>query len=161
MLETAAARWASGSDLRHLLESLPRLVHLLGFEHYLFAGPSLYVDSSLSSDQRACVQRFYCACPLPDSTRTHELPLLWAEQSLPAPPQCWASLHGCNLRHGWLQPVQRNGSCSSLAILRANGPVSAPELYRKAGIVMWIAERLHREMMLQSATYGVNDGCQH
>lgn len=45
MLETAAARWASAGNLRPLLEGMPKLVHLLGFEFYLF-----------TSQLRSCTQ---------------------------------------------------------------------------------------------------------
>lgn len=159
MLETAAARWASAGNLRPLLEGMPKLVHLLGFEFYLFTSPTSQLHSNLGPEELACLDAFASSNPIPGYVETHELPLLWTVDAFLTAPDLWAVLQASGLRHGWVQPSHLEGTHSSLTVLRPRWVISPQELYRKAGFVMWAAQQLHRASLIHHQGSEVSDTC--
>ncbi|WP_336331672.1 autoinducer binding domain-containing protein [Pseudomonas putida] len=155
MLNRTAEEWQRLCHLAALLDELPALTNELGFHYYHFN--FAYRKHEISAGNLlpggdVIVQAALDFRPLHLSRS--DIPLIWEPKAFAMAPVFWTEAQALNLRHGWVQPVHQGTAHSSLALLRSHVSVSINELYQKAAMVMWLAERLYLAALCEA---GVTD----
>lgn len=72
------------------------------------------------------------------------LPIVWTEKLFAPTPQLWGAQQEHGLRHGWSQSFhhEASGLCSTLSLVRKNGPLSPLELYEHFGYMFYATSHL-------------------
>jgi LuxR family transcriptional regulator len=85
------------------------------------------------------------------------LPILWDDDTFSTAPAFWEEKQTYGMCHGWSQSVHDfRGFFSMLSLSRSRKPITARELYEKAGQLIWLSNALHSivaQKMLTDVTF--------
>ncbi|PTT31155.1 autoinducer binding domain-containing protein [Pseudomonas sp. HMWF021] len=72
------------------------------------------------------------------------LPVIWEQGLYSKTPELWSALQEHGLRHGWSQSFhhEASGLCTTLSLVRKNGPLSSLELYEHFGYMFYVTSHL-------------------
>ena len=160
-------RLTQGSDIQSIFEVALSLIYEMGFEYCAFA-----VSPHSQSTQTHTVKinnypdewnkkyeahNYVAIDPIIKYCSRSVLPILWDDNAFSGTPAFWEDTQAHGMRHGWSQSVHDlRGFFSVLSLSRSHQPITARELYGKAGQLIWLSHTLHSivaQKMLSDADF--------
>lgn len=152
--EAQLRRLLQGDDIQSTFEVALSLTYEMGFEYCAFAmsphspaqqGRSIRINNYPNEWNEIYETNNYIAIdPLVKYCSQSVLPIRWDDPTFSGAPDFWQAAQTYGMRHGWSQSVHDyRGFFSILSLSRSHHPITARELYRKAGQLIWLCHALH------------------
>jgi LuxR family transcriptional regulator len=156
-----------GNDIQSTFEVALSLVYEMGFEYCAFAvspysknTPTHTIKINNYSDdwnEKYETNNYVAIDPIVKYCSQSVWPILWDDNAFSTAPAFWEETQAYGMRHGWSQSVHNlRGFFSVLSLSRSRYPITAKELYGKAGQLIWLSNALHSfvsQKMLPDATF--------
>lgn len=152
--EAQLQRLLQGNDIQSTFEVALSLIYEMGFEYCAFAmgphspayqGHIIRINNYPNEWNKIYETSNYTEIdPVVKYCSQSVLPIRWDDPTLPDARAFWEESQSYGLRHGWSQSVHdHRGFFSILSLSRSRHPITARELYKKAGQLIWLSNALH------------------
>lgn len=156
-----------GNDIHSIFEVALSLVYEMGFEYCAFAvsphsksTPSHTVKINNYPEEwnkKYDTHNYVAIDPIVKYCSQSVWPILWDDNAFSTAPAFWEETQAYGMRYGWSQSVHNlRGFFSVLSLSRSHNPITAKELYGKAGQLIWLSNTLHsivEQKMLSEADF--------
>jgi DNA-binding CsgD family transcriptional regulator len=165
--EAQIRQLTQGSDIQSTFEVALSLIYEMGFEYCAFAvsphSQSTHTHTVKINNypeewnKKYETHNYVAIDPIIKYCSQSVLPILWDDNAFSTAPAFWEETQTYGMRYGWSQSVHDlRGFFSVLSLSRSHQPITALELYGKAGQLIWLSNTLHTivtQKMLSAADF--------